>query len=527
MGDDGVAGPPAKKRGATRQISKEDGSDSEGESFVPESGSFQKASEEVIASRRIVKVRRTAAVPATATTTTTAAPNPFASIRLVAPTVSSGLAPVSLVPSVPLAPPVEPLEAGGGKDATTSEECMKNANHADEVQDGRDDKQETFTELDGESVEVAEATTTQGTAVVVDTHRSENGEGEDEMPTEGGEHQSVSVSKEGVSSEGVDVKADLSTGSDANEPACVTITDVGLVVRDTDEGQPDNNGKQGADVKEPGLSQQVDEAKVEDSAALPSTNSLDKGVVKDPLPSLGTATPGSFTFGTAPALFETPTAFASFSSTWSAFGSGTASGTSLGSGFAFSKGASEGAFASAATAFSNSNGSSFQLFSSQSSSTTLSAGPPLQPPTTALQFQGGNTQTGEEQEKMAFGADATLFEFVDASWKERGKGELRVNVPIDKSGKARLLMRSKGNFRLILNASLFPDIKMTSMDSRGVTFACVNSAVEEKSGLVTYAVKFKDSIAAGNFRDAVDAHKCPPEGGLKTPENSPSALHGL
>lgn len=517
---DGIAGPPAKKRGATRQISKDDGSDSEGDTFVPlESGSFQKASEEVIASRRIVKVRRSAPAPAAP-----AAPNPFASIRLVAPSASSGLPPVSLASFAPLAPPQEPLEFVAGKDsvAVPSETGTKNVVHTDEVQDGEANKIEAdlVSKLAGENDEAVEGNA-QGSAVVVEEQRVENGKGEDVTPNpleiERGDHQSVDVSKD----DGVDVK------SGVNESACARITDKGLgVIANNGEGQHDDEGTVNVEVKEPGSFVQVNESKDEDSVALPSRNSVDKSVVKDPLPSLGAAIPGSFSFGTAPSSSETPTAFASFSSTWSAFSSGTASGTSSGSGFAFNKGASEGAFASASSAFGNSNGSSFQLFSTQSSSTPLSMGPPAQPPASASQFQGGNTQTGEEQEKMVFGGDATLFEFVDASWKERGKGELRVNVPLDKTGKARLLMRSKGNYRLILNASLFPDMKMTSMDSRGVTFACVNSAVEEKSGLVTYAVKFKDSLAAGNFRDAVDAHKCPSQGGLKTPENSPSALHG-
>ncbi|KAH7437788.1 hypothetical protein KP509_05G088800 [Ceratopteris richardii] len=249
----------------------------------------------------------------------------------------------------------------------------------------------------------------------------------------------------------------------------------------------------------------------------------DKDVAKPTLPSLGAVNSGSFSFGTAPSSFATPTAFASFSHTWASFGSGSASGTGLGSGFAFTKAASEGAFASASSAFTSNNGSSFQLFNNTFSTAPVNAGAPLQPPPSAVQFQGGNLQTGEEEEKMVFNAEATMFEFQDGAWKERGKGEVRVNVPLNKTGKARLLMRSKGNFRLILNASLFPDMKMTSMDSRGVTFACANSAVEERSGLATYALKFKDSLAAGNFRDAVDAHKSSPQDSLKTPENSPSS----
>ena len=39
---------------------------------------------------------------------------------------------------------------------------------------------------------------------------------------------------------------------------------------------------------------------------------------------------------------------------------------------------------------------------------------------------------------------------------------LQVNVGA--SGKARLIMRNKGNFRLLLNASIWPGMKVTPMD---------------------------------------------------------------
>ncbi len=60
-------------------------------------------------------------------------------------------------------------------------------------------------------------------------------------------------------------------------------------------------------------------------------------------------------------------------------------------------------------------------------------------------------------------------------------------------------MRSKGNLWLLLNANLFPDMKLTKMDNRGVTFVCANSAGEAKVGLTTYAVRMKDSAVAADF----------------------------
>ena len=128
----------------------------------------------------------------------------------------------------------------------------------------------------------------------------------------------------------------------------------------------------------------------------------------------------------------------------------------------------------------------------------------------------------KENEEVVFNADSVLFEFADGSWKERGKGELKVNVASE-TKKARLLMRSKGNYRLILNARLYPDMKLTNMDKKGVTFACLNSASEGKGGLSTFALKFKDGSIVEEFKAAVMEHKGETSTVLKTPENSPKA----
>ncbi|KAK9078302.1 hypothetical protein SSX86_002359 [Deinandra increscens subsp. villosa] len=138
-------------------------------------------------------------------------------------------------------------------------------------------------------------------------------------------------------------------------------------------------------------------------------------------------------------------------------------------------------------------------------------------------------ETGEENEKAVFTADSVLFEFIDGGWKERGKGELKVNISTAGNEKGRLVMRAKGNYRLILNASLFPDMKLTNMEKKGITFACLNSATEGKDGLSTFALKFKDPAIVDEFRAVVTQHKgintntntnaAVPS--LKTPENSP------
>ncbi|KAJ8773432.1 hypothetical protein K2173_004262 [Erythroxylum novogranatense] len=89
--------------------------------------------------------------------------------------------------------------------------------------------------------------------------------------------------------------------------------------------------------------------------------------------------------------------------------------------------------------------------------------------------------------------------------------------------RARLLMRCSGNYRLILNAGLYPEMKLTDMDKQGVTFACMNSTAENKDSLSTYALKFKDGSIVKKFRAAITAHKGEAVIVLKTPENSPKA----
>jgi len=83
MGDAEKALPPSKKRSAGRELTKDNaGLDDEEDVPEQETGTFKRASEEVLAARRIVKVRRNQ---------TTSAPsfNPFAGINLVTPTESN------------------------------------------------------------------------------------------------------------------------------------------------------------------------------------------------------------------------------------------------------------------------------------------------------------------------------------------------------------------------------------------------------------------------------------------------------
>eukprot|EP00850_Spirogloea_muscicola_P021939 SM000269S09894 [mRNA] locus=s269:115206:118862:+ [translate_table: standard] len=251
--------------------------------------------------------------------------------------------------------------------------------------------------------------------------------------------------------------------------------------------------------------------------------------------------------------------FAQLSSAQNAFSN--SFGSSFGTGFSFGSGGSAPAFGFSANSSSNSNsnyatsfsfgGSSapaFGMSANNSSATTASAlgtamsgaansFPPLSsvfgsndkapihlfgapavpsgpvasaPAPATVTLSEVPTETGEENEKVEFSAESSLFEFVEGGrWRERGRGELRLNIPEELDRPARLVMRAKGNFRLLLNANLFADIKLTRMEGRGVSFACFNSIGEEASapGPVTFAVKFKEPGIASGFVSMVEAHK--------------------
>lgn len=117
-------------------------------------------------------------------------------------------------------------------------------------------------------------------------------------------------------------------------------------------------------------------------------------------------------------------------------------------------------------------------------------------------------ETGEEFEVSVFNANATLFEFEDSKWKGRGSGEVKLNVPKDSSSKkrTRLVMRAKGSLRLLMNAVLLPDLQLSIMDGRGVSFAVVNAASETNT-LANYALRFKSNETAKSFINVVNEKK--------------------
>jgi len=416
MGDAENALTLSKKRSAGRELTKDNaGLDDEEDSPEQETGTFKRASDDVIAARRIVKVRRNQ---------TTSAPsfNPFAGINLVPPKESN----------------------------STSAEVTIEAQAAGEKRVSDD--------MDGK-----------------DDGGKETEKGKDEENKQSESKADEAEDESAVDKENAVENENSNIGSEATEPK-------------TDNEQP------------------AKEEKTEDEDKKDNSENVNSGVEGNPLSSFQQLSSSKNAF--------TGLAGTGISTSTFSFGSISKDGSTLGTASASLFGAKD----DKPFGLSPSNNGSSSIFGASGASTTSKSEGSGFPSKQEVVME-----TGEEQERVVFTADSALFEFVDGGWKERGKGELRVNVSTTGTEKARVVMRARGNYRLILNASLYPDMKLTNMEKKGITFACMNSASEGKDGLSTFALKFKDGSIVEEFRAAVTAHKSKTSTVLKTPENSPKA----
>lgn len=425
MGDENQ---PSKKRAAGRELSRDNpGLDDEEDVSEQEMGTFQKASDEVLAARRIVKVRR----QQTSTEPSAPSSNPFAGIRLVPPTAPAA------------------TESKIAEEKTDGEDAGK--------------KDETKAESETEKKEA------------------------EEKPGE------ISSKEQ---TDPVEQAAEINQADEADERYVGNSSEEAVEPKTADEEKDDDCAKKTVEA-ERAVGKQAEGEKTEGDDQKENEKPDAGGSAGAPLSSFGQLSNNQNAF--------TGLSGTGFSSSSFSFGSIQKDGSSLQSSLpTFSFGASN-------------NGNTSLFGATGASIGTKSEGSALRP------LQEVPTETGEENEETVFSADSALFEFVDGGWKERGKGEVKLNVLKSEAQKARLVMRAKGNLRLILNASLYPDMKVTKMDKKGVSFPCVNTATEGKHGLSTFALKFKESLIVEEFSTAVSAHKGKPSTALKTPENSPKA----
>ncbi|KQK17226.1 nuclear pore complex protein NUP50A isoform X2 [Brachypodium distachyon] len=433
----------SRKRVADKQINK-DNPEPDDDSTEQEDGTFKKASEEVMATRRIVKVRRQQ--PSSAPS------NPFSAIRF-APSDSSVQA------SIPASEPApSDVTMPNVTDSCLSEKANEGSNGSGSELDA---KNKSEVPIEAPSPLVKTGDKADGT---------EDGTGENKVVVaEPSKDDSKTPRIEGETKD-----------EDAEEKKAVNEDKIS---KDDDE----KKDEAGSDTKDVSCEQKDADSKGQSSSPTP--------------------------------LFS----FKNLSSSQNAFTGLAGTGFSVSS-FSFGSGSKE---SSNAPLFGlNSDGSTFPSFNIGATNNGSSA-PALATAAEApkkFAMPEGPVETGEENEKAVFTAESAIYEYLDGSWKERGKGELKLNIPLSGGERSRLIMRAKGNYRLILNASLYDDMSLKDMDKKGVTFACINSIGESQSGLTTFALKFKDTGIREDFKAAVETHKgkTAPDA-LTTAEDSPKA----
>ncbi|KAF8975295.1 hypothetical protein BGZ52_009071, partial [Haplosporangium bisporale] len=86
-----------------------------------------------------------------------------------------------------------------------------------------------------------------------------------------------------------------------------------------------------------------------------------------------------------------------------------------------------------------------------------------------------------------------LFADADRSqtWKERGKGTFKINVGRKNTRSARLVMRTDGALRLILNVAVIPNMNVIITGDKYIRFVGIEEGMP-----VLFLLKVKDSTVA-------------------------------
>ncbi|XP_016973741.1 ran-binding protein 3 [Drosophila rhopaloa] len=93
-------------------------------------------------------------------------------------------------------------------------------------------------------------------------------------------------------------------------------------------------------------------------------------------------------------------------------------------------------------------------------------------------YEEVETFTGEEDEINIIDVSCKLFAFINSNWEERGRGSLRLNDAKDSRGNSRVVFRTSGNLRLLLNTKVWAamvaerasqkSLRLTAIDNSGV-----------------------------------------------------------
>lgn len=129
-----------------------------------------------------------------------------------------------------------------------------------------------------------------------------------------------------------------------------------------------------------------------------------------------------------------------------------------------------------------------------------------------VDLEAKEVKTGEEDEKSLFTTTAKIFELdlsnIKSGWKERGLGPLHLNQSILDPKKVRIVMRSQGLLRVVLNYKITPEtelIKGLEASMSPGKFLRLNVASEKK--VAQYLIKFSSEEKRNELTEKVDELK--------------------
>jgi Ran-binding protein 3 len=115
-------------------------------------------------------------------------------------------------------------------------------------------------------------------------------------------------------------------------------------------------------------------------------------------------------------------------------------------------------------------------------------------------------ETGEEEEETMFSCRAKLFHF-EKEWKERGVGTIKLNVhyAINEDPeeapeqKARLIMRTDGVHRVVLNTPVFKGMRFGTPDGKEPTGKTLNLTGMENGKPALFLLKVCCQLGVRSF----------------------------
>lgn len=112
-------------------------------------------------------------------------------------------------------------------------------------------------------------------------------------------------------------------------------------------------------------------------------------------------------------------------------------------------------------------------------------------------FDEVEVKTGEEDETNILNISCKLFAFdsTSSNWQERGRGILRLNdFECDKRIQSRLVFRTSGSFRVILNTKVFAKMSVERASERSIRLTALDASGEIKVFLVMSSIEDSKSL---------------------------------